>query len=127
MKTDNFYQPTKAEADRCMTHHAACDCREYAYQQRIRKLEAELAHERYLRNRDNDELVKYQKKIEAENQRLREVLGDIANGGCGLGQFIPRDEKGKPPYFKACTEVTDDKSDWCWCCIAKAALLREGE
>ena len=28
-------------ADRCTTHHHACDCREYAQQKRIAELEAE--------------------------------------------------------------------------------------
>ena len=44
------------------------------WKDRAEALEAELKHERYLRERDNDELVKYQKKIVAENQRLREAV-----------------------------------------------------
>ena len=31
----------KSRADRCVTHHHACDCREYELQERIRQLESE--------------------------------------------------------------------------------------
>jgi len=31
----------KSRADRCVTHHHACDCREYELQERIQQLESE--------------------------------------------------------------------------------------
>lgn len=44
---------TKQRADRCVTHHHACDCREYAHQQEVATLrrEVELQNEQveYLR------------------------------------------------------------------------------
>ena len=32
----------KSRADRCVTHHHACDCREYEVQERIQQLESKL-------------------------------------------------------------------------------------
>ena len=51
----------KHNADRCMTHHHACDCREYHFQE-----------------------------LEGENQRLREALQEIYNSdhlGNGWARF----------------------------------------
>ena len=52
----------KERAANCVTHHHACDCREYKQQARIEELEANWRN--------------YANELEAENQRLREALRD---------------------------------------------------
>lgn len=64
-------EPTKAQADRCTTHHHACDCREYAHQQRIAELE-----------RQNTEHLRAYEMTAKANVRLREALQSIAANTC---------------------------------------------
>lgn len=46
---DRFFKPTKEQADRCITHHYACDCREYSYQQQIQALQEDISQLKYER------------------------------------------------------------------------------
>ena len=43
----------------------------------VAELEAKLEHERYLRDRDNTELIQYQKKLEAKLKRYEHALTTI--------------------------------------------------
>jgi hypothetical protein len=56
-------------------------------------------------------------KLGKENDRLRLVLTQIANDGCGLPskKGTCRDQHPDP----------DDRSEWCWCCIAREALEKK--
>jgi hypothetical protein len=49
------------------------------------------------------------RSILARLKKTEAVLREIANDGCGMSV--------------ACREQhPDDRSDWCWCCMAKDAL-----
>jgi len=63
----------KERAANCVTHHHACDCREYKQQARIEELEANW---RNYANELEANWRNYANELEAENQRLREALRD---------------------------------------------------
>ena len=41
--TFKFSQVTKKQADKCTTHHHACDCREWGFRKEIEKKDEEIA------------------------------------------------------------------------------------
>jgi len=62
------------------------------------------------------ECVDEVESVKAERDRLRRVLEQIANDGCGLSTWTADNV--------TCVDTCpDDKSEWCWCCIARHALV----
>lgn len=56
-------------------------------------------------------------------EELERVLMEIANDGCGLARIV---KEGIEARVLWCPDLhPDDKSEWCWSCIARAALEEE--
>ena len=67
------FKTSKARAERCVTHHHACDCREYKFQE----LEAQLAA---LEGRSAAAHMKYQGELETKVVKLTKQLAELRSG-----------------------------------------------
>jgi len=79
----------KSRADRCVTHHHACDCREYELQERIQQLEEELEAEKNTR-------AEWQQKYwitESDLNALVEAIQTHKDSFIGQeGDIVPEDD-----------------------------------
>jgi uncharacterized protein YdcH (DUF465 family) len=68
---------SKSRAERCVTHHYACDCREYRYQEMLKALERSKSHFRellegnYLNMHEEEMLVDWIDELDAAIKKAR--------------------------------------------------------
>lgn len=78
----------------------------------VAQLEEAFQAERHKRQIEETGRRSLQKKL----QSAMAVIKEIANDGCGVGYG-----------GETCTDLSDNHSDWCWCCIAREGMERINE